>query len=124
MVRVKRRRYLLFSVHPQGGPLPAQSVKSAIFRSIVELFGLYGLSQADLKLIAYDEEGGRGLIRCSHTSLDKLRVALLAIREIEGRLTAIHTVTVSGTLKSIRDRGGGLPRLTDRKYKLKLAGGG
>ena len=100
-VRTIRRRYLKFRVE---GPSDVEErvVYDALIGSISSLYGIKGSSEAALRLIEY--EGNEGIIRCSHLQLRKVRSAFAMISNIEGEEAAVHTLKVSGTLKSLRGK--------------------
>ncbi len=102
MVKLERKRYLLFHVEAEGeaegGP-----VKEAILNSYVRLFGLKGLGEAKLTWIGFDREKRLGILRCTHRALSKVRTALALTSAINGSKARICTVRVSGTIKSIKE---------------------
>jgi len=73
----------------------------AVEASVHRLFGEYGASQANLKLIKYIPQKRQLVIRCSHKALEKVRAAITSTIEINEKTAAIHVVGVSGTLKAL-----------------------
>jgi RNase P/RNase MRP subunit POP5 len=76
----------------------------AIWGAVSRLFGEYGASQAGLALIDYDAERRLVVIRTAHAGLDMVRAALASIIRIQNEPTAIHVLTVSGTIKTLYKR--------------------
>jgi len=102
MVRTDRRRYLLFQTYSEGGRFRRGELYRAIQNSLTQLFGAYGLSQANLSLLEYDEEKGVGILRCSHRQIDAVKAALVYLQELEGKPATFRTIRTSGTLKSLK----------------------
>lgn len=100
MPRRERRRYLALEVQGEE-PLNEKTVMEAVEASIQQLFGEYGASQANLKLIEYIPQNNQLVIRCSHRALEKVRAAIASTTKINEKTAAIHVVGVSGTLKAL-----------------------
>ncbi len=100
MPRRERRRYLALEVQSEQ-PLNERTAMEAVEASVQRLFGEYGASQANLKLIKYIPQKGQLVIRCSHKALEKVRAAITSTIEINEKTAAIHVVGVSGTLKAL-----------------------
>jgi ribonuclease P/MRP protein subunit POP5 len=74
---------------------------NAVEASVQRLFGEYGASQANLKLIKFIPQKSQLVVRCSHKVLEHVRAAIASIIEINEKTAAIHVVGVSGTLKAL-----------------------
>ncbi len=81
--------------------LNAKTVIDAVEASVHRLFGEYGASQANLKLIEFIPQNSQLVIRCSHKALEQVRAAIASTIEINGKTAAIHVLGVSGTLKAL-----------------------
>ncbi len=95
-----RRRYIAVKI--EGNRTNKKNLYNAIWDSILRLFGEYGASQTDLRLIEYDPENGRAVLRCSHEALPLVKAAIPCVTQIGSRPAAIHIQLISGTLKSLR----------------------
>ena len=73
-VRSIRRRYLHVTINGDSQPTELQ-IDEVIRRSLLNLFGLKGLSEVDPKLIEYRESEKSGIVRCSHDGLRYMRAA-------------------------------------------------
>jgi ribonuclease P/MRP protein subunit POP5 len=73
-----------------------------VWNTLLRLFGEYGASKAGLTLIDYDVEKGLAVIRAAHTEVEKVRAAIASITEINAKPVAVHVLTISGTLKTLR----------------------
>jgi RNase P/RNase MRP subunit POP5 len=96
----ERRRYLALRVESEQ-PFSGRTVMDAVEASVQKLFGEYGASQANLKLIKPNPQKNQLIIRCSHTTLEKVRAATALITEIDQKPAAIQVINVSGTLKAL-----------------------
>ena len=100
MIKREKRRYLALEVvieQPQNERMIFEAVKASVHR----LFGEYGASKANLKLIKYIPEKGQVIVRCSHKMLEEVRAAIISTMSINGKTAAIRVVGVSGTLKAL-----------------------
>ena len=100
MPRRERRRYLALEVQSEQ-PLNAGTVMGAVEASVHRLFGEYGASQANLKLMKNIPQKSQLVIRCNHRALEKVRAAIASTIEVNGKTAAIHVVGVSGTLEAL-----------------------
>jgi len=100
VIKREKRRYLALEVAGEQ-PVDERAVLDAVQASVSRLFGEYGASKTNLKLITYVPEKRQVVIRCSHTMLEKVRAAIVSITEINGKPVAVHVVGVSGTLKAL-----------------------
>ncbi len=89
-----RYRYLIFSIE---GELPGRDrLEADILEGLTELFGVFGLSDVEPRLVIY--EGGRGVVRVNREGLVKFR-AFVALQRGPYR---IRVVKVTGTLRKAR----------------------
>ncbi len=102
MIKPYRKRYLLFQTLTLEGKIRGGDIKDVIFDNFKELFGITGLSQADLTFINYDEEKGLGVLRCSHKLLDNVRASIAFIQKADGKNVSLNVLRVSGTIKKLR----------------------
>ena len=93
-----RWRYIIFHLHTTGSP-SLEDVKKALKRSFRCLFGVYGLSLCQLKVISYDETSKLGVLKCPHKGVPMVRASIALLSDIAGNPSSIHVVAISGTLK-------------------------
>lgn len=103
MIKREKRRYLALDVVSQQ-PLNERTVLDVVQCSVCRLFGEYGASKANIKLIKGIPEKQQVVIRCSHLMLERVRAAIASILEVDGQPVAIHVVGVSGTLKALANK--------------------
>jgi ribonuclease P/MRP protein subunit POP5 len=100
MVKREKRRYLALEVAGDQ-PVDEGAVLDAVQASVIRLFGEYGASKTNLKMIKSIPEKRQFVICCSHVMLEKVRAAIASIMEVNGKPAAMHVVGVSGTLKAL-----------------------
>ncbi len=100
MIKREKRRYLALRVVSEHS-IDEDALLNAVKDSVRRLFGEYGASKTNLKMIYYIPEKRQFVIRCSHTMLEKVRASIASIIEINDKPTAIYIVGVSGTLKAL-----------------------
>jgi len=96
-----RRRYIAVKIDSNHA-IKKEEVFYAIWDSILKMFGEYGASQTDLRLIDYDSENRQAILRCSHDALPLVKASIPCVTRIGGGAAAIHIQLVSGTLNSLR----------------------
>jgi len=101
--RLVRRRYIGVRIESQG-ELEGRGLAAALSGSLVRLFGEYGASLADLRLVDYQPESRCAIFRCNHKAVDTVRASIAALRDVDGEKTALRVICVSGTLKALRKR--------------------
>lgn len=100
MIKREKRRYLAIRVESEQ-PLTEKKVLDTIYGSVLRLFGEYGASQTNLKMIKYVPEKDQFVVRCSHKMLEQVRAAVASTTTVDGKVVAFHVVNVSGTLKAL-----------------------
>jgi len=98
-----RRRYLALEVIGEQ-PISEKDIANAIWNAILQLFGEYGASKANLTLIEYSSQKKCAIVRCSHKALEMVRASITSITEINEKPAAVHVLGVSGTLRALRKR--------------------
>jgi RNase P/RNase MRP subunit POP5 len=104
-VRNTRRRYLAFRVLCSRG-VPEEQLWDTIVSGFRLIYGVKGLSEANLKLIEYEPEASTGILRCSHDHVTQTRAALARVTELLGQPAIIQVDRVSGTIRSLRRKSG------------------
>ena len=104
-VRNTRRRYLAFRLLCSRG-VSEEQLWETIVSGFRLLYGVKGLSEANLKLIEYDPEASSGIMRCSHDYITQTRAALARIAELIGQPAVVQVNRVSGTIRSLRRKAG------------------
>ena len=105
MLKREKKRYLALTAAGEQ-PVNEQVVLDAVQASLHRLFGEYGASKANLKLIKNRPENGQVVVCCSHKALEQVRAAIASTTVIGGKAGAIHVAGVSGTLKALSEKTG------------------
>lgn len=100
MIKREKRRYLAVNVVCEH-PLNEKTVLDSVYASVQRLFGEYGASQTNLRMMKHVPEKNQFVIRCTHKMLEQVRAAVTSVTEVEGKAAAFHVVAVSGTLKAL-----------------------
>jgi RNase P/RNase MRP subunit POP5 len=100
LIKREKRRYLRLKIECNQ-PQKEVAVMHTIHASLRRLFGEYGESKANIRLIKGLPEKECLVIRCSHHMLQQVRAAVASTVEINGTEAAIHVLAVSGTIKAL-----------------------
>ena len=103
MLKREKRRYLALTAVGEQ-PTNEQVVLDAVQESLHRLFGEYGASKTNLKLIKNRPDKEHIVVCCSHKALEQVRAAIASTIIIKGKPSAIHVLGVSGTLKSLSNK--------------------
>ena len=98
-----KKRYLVFEVISET-PITFNDLSSALWNSMLAFLGELSASEAKLWLIPnlYDAAGQRGVVKCTHTHVEHLRVVLSLITVIGETRAVVRIVGVTGTIKSAK----------------------
>lgn len=113
----EKNRYLAFEI-TSDQKYSREDIVKAVWNAALRYIGEKGASASSLWIMDWDDETQRGIIKVNHTSVDDIKASLTLLTEIkkgENRYTAAYrTITVSGTLKKLREKTGikanGAPR--------------
>jgi len=98
-------RYLVFEIISRKDFDIAEAV-DALWQSSLLLFGETGASKFSLwvPFNLYDREKKRGIVKCAHTSVEEVRSAIAAIRQIGNEPVIVHVLGVTGTILSAKKK--------------------
>ena len=97
-----KKRYVVYE-YISKTDISHNNIVKAVEDSYKECFGMFGLGEAglmDTKI--YNKK--RGILKVNHKYLDKLRVSMTMIKDINDQKLALHTVGVSGILKKAKNK--------------------
>jgi len=94
-----KKRYISFEL--RGPDMGENSLKKAIYSEALRFFGEFGLSEAALKLVEYNSDTKKGILRCERDYLDKTIGFLALISSLEGTEARLIPIKSSGTVKSL-----------------------
>ena len=102
MKRVKRR-YLALQIDFEGA-LGERAFLDAVWAAgHSALWRVWGKPNR-LSALHFDEERKTAMIRVSLVALQQVRAALVSITKMSGKDAAVHVRSVSGTIKSLREK--------------------
>jgi RNase P/RNase MRP subunit POP5 len=102
-VRGTGRRYLAITLDGDGA-YHEEEVSAMLSDTVRALFGYFGVSTLEPRLIEFDEERQEGIVLCSRSHAREMRAALALITEISNAEVAIRVMAASGTIKSLKSK--------------------
>jgi ribonuclease P/MRP protein subunit POP5 len=110
----KKQRYIVFEIISKKS-FNLMDITNSIWNQSLILLGEAGAADASLWVPndLYDKERGRGVIKCNHTSVEKVRAVLASIKHIEEEPVIMHVLGVTGTIKGAKRKFLGLTDLSD-----------
>ncbi|MBU4246672.1 MAG: Rpp14/Pop5 family protein [Nanoarchaeota archaeon] len=98
-------RYLVFEIISKKDFDIAEAV-DALWQNSLMLFGETGASKFSLwvPFNLYDREKKRGIVKCAHTSVEEVRSAIAAIKQIGNEPAIMHVLGVTGTILSAKKK--------------------
>lgn len=111
-------RYLVFEIISETSP-DIQEFVDALWASALALFGEAGTSGFSLWVPQnlYDKGKKRGVVKCAHTSVENVRTAIAAIKQIGKEPAIIHILGTTGTILSAKKKFLGITDLKDYEKK-------
>lgn len=100
-VRTRGRRYLGFWILGENNVRESE-IDASIREGVLALYGTHGLSLVQPRLIEFNEEGQRGILRCDRDHLTETRAVLALITQIAGFDAAVFVEKASGTIRSLK----------------------
>ncbi len=98
-----RKRYIVFEV-VSAERIAGDDVERAVSEAVRRLFGVVGEIDSWIRLVEYDEESRRGILRVRNTYKYHALAVLGTIRRIGGVRVMIVPLSTHGTIKSARKR--------------------
>ena len=95
-----RKRYILYELVSEA-QIDLGEFKKTFLDLSLKLLGEIDFKNANL-LILETEHKNKGIIRCSHKYVDKVKFTLAMIKEINGQKIIAQSLKTSGTLKSLK----------------------
>ncbi len=91
----ERKRYLAFEVLVEK-EVSWNFIKGVILNAVKEYVGIDGLARAGLLFVKNNKN--KGILRTTHTSLNKIKAALILIKEINNQRVIVRSISASGML--------------------------
>lgn len=101
----ERKRYIAFEILGEE-KIEFPQLINAVWHSILNLFGEINTGLINFWLVkdSWNENKQRGLLKCNHSHVSQVRLALALIDRIGDAKVSIRTIGVSGTMKSARKK--------------------
>lgn len=93
-----RARYLTFEIFGERA-FSKTDVHKAILRNVLENLGTFGCAEADFAFMDFDEKTQTGLLKCSHTAVNRARASLCLLKAINEYKAAVRITLISGTIR-------------------------
>lgn len=91
----ERKRYLAIKIESVEGII-ARNPTEEIIQKIKNILGVFDSAEAGLIYLDYDQKENISFIKCSASSLDKIRASLLFINEIGTSKVILRSLKASG----------------------------
>ena len=99
----ERNRYLILEAISDKAP-DRKQVSDAVWGALLRLYGEVGAAKTSLWMMDWRDESLRGILKCTHKSVEQVRASAAAVKELAGRKAIVSVKYVSGTLKGARER--------------------
>lgn len=96
-----KQRYIAFQVIGER-IFKSGEVNKAIWETSLRVLGELETAKAKVWLIRFDERTQTGIVRCDRDYVERVRIALTMLTQINGSKAIIRTLGVSGTIKRLR----------------------
>ena len=93
----RKRRYIAFELMGGASKMDISWTINQVLYAIKPEF-----DKTILKLVLYDMNSRRGLLRCNHRQVNEIKAAMLSIKEIDGKEASFVILGVSGTIKAAK----------------------
>ena len=97
-----KKRYLLFEIKQSSGI--ASSIVRTEVLSHFKRFFKEKFFEKNIWIIGFYEGIGLGILRCSHTAVDEIKVALASFRQLHSNGVKTSVLLSSGSIKKIKER--------------------
>ncbi len=98
----EKKRYILFELICDN-KLETNDVAYALNDAFLSLFGSFGSARVSAKLIEWDKEQNRGILKCERSAKEHAIAALQFVREVKDSTVVPRVLLVSGTLRKLRE---------------------
>jgi len=103
LVKEERNRYIVFKLY-SNNDISRENLVKDIWRNLLTIYGEYGASKTNFWLIEYDEKTKKGIVRCTHTTVNMLRTVLALTTKIAETPVMVKILGISGTIKTAKEK--------------------
>ena len=99
------KRYIAFEVISEQ-PIQYNEFVSTVWNSMFTLLGELGASEVNMWFVRnlYDDKNQKGLIKCAHDYVEKMRAVLSLIQIVSETKVIVKILGVTGTIKSAQKK--------------------
>ncbi|MGV8162659.1 MAG: Rpp14/Pop5 family protein [Candidatus Nanoarchaeia archaeon] len=97
----ERKRYVAIKIEPLNGTINRNPTEDLI-QKIRAVLGIFDSSEAGIMYLDYDSKNYVSFIRCSASSLNKVRASLLFINELGTQQVILRSLKSSGMVDRIK----------------------
>jgi ribonuclease P/MRP protein subunit POP5 len=99
------KRYIAYEIISEQ-PVQYKEFVSTVWSTALSLLGEMGSSEAKVWFIhnLYDQQTQRGLLKCTHDSVEKIRAVLSLVTVVSESKSVIKILGVTGTIKSAKSK--------------------
>ena len=97
----EKKRYVVFEVVAEK-EIDVDVLADEIYRHAMELLGELGMSELSMWVMKNMFSGNRGLIRVVPSGVEKLRLVLSSIRQIDEVPATVDVIGVTGTIRAAK----------------------
>ncbi len=96
-----RRRYVLFQLHSGGARIEEKELTSALWNSLLSIYGELQAADSRLYMVEYDEDRNTGILQCNASLLRPIITAASLVHVISGNPVCFEPRKTAGTIKSL-----------------------
>jgi ribonuclease P/MRP protein subunit POP5 len=92
----ERQRYLVYEVITANSI--GHDISDPLLQSIASVLGVFGMAEAGVLSVSYDQATQTGILRCNHDQVGRVRAALVMTTHLGRQQVLIRTLGVSGMI--------------------------
>lgn len=98
-----KKRYILFELIADKS-LDGRDVEIAVRENFLALLGEAGFARAKLWFILFNSQENSCIIRCANEYCEEVKAGLLFMKEVKGGRVIPKILSVSGSIKKLKER--------------------
>ncbi len=98
----EKKRYIAFRLISESS-IDYNDMKNAVWNSVLGFLGDDDTARSSFQIIknSWNQNQQRGIVKCSHLYVDKIKLSLALINQIGDSKVIFQTTRVSGTIKGL-----------------------
>lgn len=96
-----KQRYVAFSLAVDGAIPAYAEAKEIVHSHFLSFFGESGISTLAFKLVKYDGNGGKGIVRCERGRVDEAIFCMACLGAWKGKEARMEPLSTSGTIRRL-----------------------